>query len=78
MGTINLASYKPVAGTNGDAAQIDNAFDTIQAVINGHIDVGNVDPTTSLAFVSPAWARTVRSTQVSIPRPASTRMFGPC
>lgn len=42
MGTINLAPYKPVAGTTSDAGLIDNAFDTIQNVINGNIDNNNV------------------------------------
>lgn len=42
MGTINLVPYKPIAGTDSDASLIDNAFDTLQTLLNGNIDNNNV------------------------------------
>jgi hypothetical protein len=41
VATINLAAYKPTAGTASDAALIDNAFDAIQTGVNG-IDNNNI------------------------------------
>ena len=41
MGVINLAPYKPVPGTVGDANAIANAFTTLEAVLNGGIDNNN-------------------------------------
>lgn len=45
MGTIDLSSYKPVAGTETDAPQIASGFDVIQAVINGNLDENNLKST---------------------------------
>lgn len=42
MGTIDLSSYKPVAGTETDANQIASGFDVIQNVINGGLDENNL------------------------------------
>ena len=41
MGVINLAPYKPVPGTVGDANAIANAFTTLEATLNGGIDNNN-------------------------------------
>lgn len=41
MGLIDLSTYKPVSGTNADANQVANGFQTLQNVINGGIDNNN-------------------------------------
>lgn len=42
MGLLNLTSYKPSAGTSGDAAQIANGFTAIEVVVNALVNA-NVD-----------------------------------
>lgn len=42
MPSIDLSAFKPVSGTDSDAALIDNAFDVLQTAINGGLDNNNI------------------------------------
>lgn len=49
MGTIDLSSFRPVAGTDSDAALVDNAFDVIQTLFNGNLDNNNIAANAGIA-----------------------------